>query len=477
MRRVWLVAAVLGLAGCDKLGEAFVSRPEVAAEAGGEVLKVERLAGLLNSLKGVPVSAEAARFVADIWVDHMLFAQAIAGGRALDDSATAAQVLWPELAEIKGTRWHDTLMARRAPPGPGLGDSVYQADQVRVLQHILFRAEATAEPKAREAARRKAENALGRLRHGVRFGFLATQLSEDPGSKLDQGFLPPAPRGRWVTAFDSAGWTLPPGGMSGVVESPFGFHIIRRPPVEEVRDRLAGFARERMGAVLDSMYLDSLGLERGLKVEGDAPQAMRAALADRDAARRSTRTLATYRGGKLTVAGFMKWVNALGPGFATQLQAGNDSALANFARAIAQNTLLLEQADSAGIGVAPEEWASLLQRYRARLDTLRMDLDLYGTDLTDPQAPLAQRLKVAGLKIESHWDRVAQSRSRPRPIPPVLGAVLREGARYRIVPAGIERAARLAQELRLQAGGDSLRPPGPPARGAAPSPPADTARR
>jgi hypothetical protein len=477
MRRVWLAAAVLALVGCDKLREAFVSRPEVAAEAGGEELKVERLASLLNSLKGVPVSAEAARFVADIWVDHMLFAQALAGGRALDDSATAARVLWPELAEIKGTRWHDTLMARRAPPGPGLGDSVYRADQVRVLQHILFRAEPTAEPKTREAARRKAEQALSRLRHGVRFGFLATQLSEDPGSKLDQGYLPPAPRGRWVTAFDSAGWLLPPGGMTGVVESPFGFHIIRRPPVEEVRDRLAGFARERLGAVLDSLYLDSLGIERGLRIEPEAPQAMRAALVDRDAASRSTRALATYRGGKLTVAGFIKWVNALGPGFAAQLQAGNDTALVHFARAIAQNTLLLEQADSAGIGVEPDEWASLVQRYRARLDTLRMQLDLYGSDLTDPAAPAAQRLKVAALKIASHWDRVAESRSRPRPIPPALGAVLREGAAYRIYPAGVERAARLAQELRLQASGDTLRPPGPPARGPTSPPPADTTGR
>ncbi len=265
--------------------------------------------------------------------------------------------------------------------------------------------------------------------------------------------------------------------MTGVVESPFGFHIIRRPPVEEVRDRLAGFARERMGAVLDSMYLDSLGLQRGLRIEGDAPQVMREALVDRDAARRSTRALARYRGGTLTVADFIKWVNALGPGFAAQLQAGNDTALVHFARAIAQNTLLLEQADSAGIGVAPDEWASLLQRYRARLDTLRIQLDLYGTDLTDPAAPAGQRLKVAALKIDRHWDRVAESRSRPRPIPPALGAVLREGARYRIDPAGVERAARLAQELRLQASGDSLRTPGPPARSpGSPAPPESTGR-
>ena len=35
------------------------------------------------------------------------------------------------------------------------------------------------------------------------FGQLASQLSEDPGSKADSGFLPPGPKGRFVASFDS----------------------------------------------------------------------------------------------------------------------------------------------------------------------------------------------------------------------------------------------------------------------------------
>ena len=46
---------------------------------------------------------------------------------------------------------------------------------------------------------------------------------------------PPSPKGRFVPAFDSVGWLLQPGEVSGVVETPFGYHIIKRPTLDEAR--------------------------------------------------------------------------------------------------------------------------------------------------------------------------------------------------------------------------------------------------
>ena len=90
---------------------------------------------------------------------------------------------------------------------------------------------------ARDEARRKAQaTVLARLRAGADFGALALTESQDLGSARDSGYLPPSPRGKFVTAFDSAAWALPPGGLSGIVETPFGYHIIRRPGPEAVRD-------------------------------------------------------------------------------------------------------------------------------------------------------------------------------------------------------------------------------------------------
>ena len=293
MRR-WLAGTtvfVLALSGCK---DAFRARPETAAEAGGQELKSERLAALMAGIKGVPMSREAAEFISGMWIDQTLFAQAIARGRDLADSATASQVLWPEIAELVGGRWHDTLVARRAPLNTATADSVYDRGDVRLLQHILIRIEPNAEPPAKAAGKKKAESALAQVERGADFARLAKLLSDDPASKLEGGYLPPAPRGKWVTAFDSAGWTLAPGQRTGLIESPFGYHIIRRPPPAEVQDQMLAYARERVGTVLDSIYLDSLGVRRGLKVERNAPTSMREAMTNRDKAVHSTTALARY---------------------------------------------------------------------------------------------------------------------------------------------------------------------------------------
>src|SRR5262249_53767724 len=147
--------------------------------------------------------------------------------------------LWPEVAELRTQHWHDTLAAHRPQPSGQALDSIYNGNEVRVFQHILIGAPQNAKPDAKAAARKRAEATLAKIRKGGDFGQLASHLSDDPGSKADQGFLPPSPRGRFVPTFDSAGWKLGPGETSGVVESPFGYHIIKRPTAAVAEPRLA----------------------------------------------------------------------------------------------------------------------------------------------------------------------------------------------------------------------------------------------
>ena len=52
----------------------------------------------------------------------------------------------------------------------------------------------------------------------------------------------------------------------------------------------------------------------------------------------------------------MRWVQALPPQYIAQLKQADDSMLIQFAKILTQNILLLRQADSAEIGVTPEEW-------------------------------------------------------------------------------------------------------------------------
>jgi peptidyl-prolyl cis-trans isomerase SurA len=82
-------------------------------------------------------------------------------------------------------------------------------------------------PAAKERARAKAESLLVELHTGADFEMLAKRESMDPGSRDNGGDLGWNRRGRMVAEFDRWMFALPPGQVSPVIETPFGYHIIR----------------------------------------------------------------------------------------------------------------------------------------------------------------------------------------------------------------------------------------------------------
>lgn len=79
---------------------------------------------------------------------------------------------------------------------------------------------------SRQAARDTLEGLLERARAGEDFAALATEYSQDPGSATAGGDLGWFRRGDMVDEFEEAAFTMLEGGISEVVETIHGFHII-----------------------------------------------------------------------------------------------------------------------------------------------------------------------------------------------------------------------------------------------------------
>ncbi len=104
-------------------------------------------------------------------------------------------------------------------------------EQVRA-SHILLSASGESSAEEREAVRLRAEAILERIRGGADFAEVARELSDDPGSRSQGGDLGFFSRGQMVGAFEDAAFSREPGAVGELVESEYGYHVLR---VEEHR--------------------------------------------------------------------------------------------------------------------------------------------------------------------------------------------------------------------------------------------------
>jgi len=116
--------------------------------------------------------------------------------------------------------------------------------------HILIGVDAAADPETKAKAKAKAETTLQELKAGKDFAATAKEVSTCP-SKEQGGDLGFFGKGQMVPEFEQAAFALKPGELSNVVETQFGYHIIKLterkdaepPKFEELQEKIAVFLK------------------------------------------------------------------------------------------------------------------------------------------------------------------------------------------------------------------------------------------
>lgn len=104
--------------------------------------------------------------------------------------------------------------------------SDYKVENRAHVEHILFKTIGKTDAEIAEI-RQKAEKVLEQAKHGANFEDLAKKYSEDDNTKAKGGDLGWIVAGQTVPEFEHAAFSLPKGAISDLVQTPYGFDIIK----------------------------------------------------------------------------------------------------------------------------------------------------------------------------------------------------------------------------------------------------------
>jgi len=445
-----VVAAGLTLAACEGFKEALTAHVDVAARAEGQELSVERLAGMIGNTD-FPISTEFARTVSGLWVDYQLLGHAAAAGDSLKDTTRLDKVLWPMIAEARVNAFHDQMLAASPKYDSTANEARYGQGEVLAARHILFRTSPDMSPAQKDSVRRRAEATRARVT-GANFAQIAGQTNDDPSAKQRGGDLGLFPRGMMAKEFEQALLGVQPGQISPVVETQFGYHIIRRSPFSEVRGEIGTAMQRRATQVADSTFVAKLEAGANVQLKDDAPKVARAVVADLDAHREDNTVLATTKIGNFTAAKFARWVRIFPAQQQQQVQQviaqAPDSIVGQFVKNMVRNELILHAADSAKVPMDPQQLAQLRGTFAQVVGNAWTQLGIAPAQLADSAKTEQERERMAAARIETYLDRLLANQAQFVPVPTEVSELLRDTYDWKIANAGVERAIERARRIR-----------------------------
>ena len=448
-------AAGITLAACEGFKEALTAHVDVAARAESQELSVERLAEMIGNTD-FPISPEFARTLSGLWVDYQLLAHAAAQGDSLKDTTRLDRVLWPMISEARVNTFHDQMLAAAPKHDSTANEARYGQGELLAARHILFRTRPDMSPPQKDSVRRRAEATRARVTP-ANFAQIAEQTNDDPTAKSRGGNLGIFPRGSMVKEFEDVVLGLQPGQISPVVETQFGYHIIRRSPFSEVRGEIGQAMQQRATQVADSTFVAKLEAGAEVELKENAADVARAVVADPEAHRDDKTVLAESRIGDFTAEKFGRWVRIFPQRQQVQqvIAQAPDSLVRQFVKNMMRNELILHAADSAKVQMDPQQLAQLRSTFAQVVGQAWTQLGVAPQQLADSARSEQERERVAAARVETYVDRLLANQVQFVPVPTEVSELLRETYDWKITNAGLERAVERAR--RIRAGRDSTR--------------------
>jgi len=405
MKTRWTLLALSGLTMLAACGGTD-NHAGLVARVGKQTFTVDQAVKLLEDQENLPNQDNVVRAVAELWVDYTLLADEVARDstlKSIDLEPLVRQQIEPQMI----FQLRDSVIQVDTAISDAELKKLYdqEAPGARVkASHILFSYPDQATEAQKDSVRKEAEAVRRRALAGESFAALARQYSQDPGSARQGGELGTFGRGDMVRPVEEAAFSMEPGQISDIVESPYGLHIIRLeekdvPGFDQMRDSFRVQVQNERYAVAESTYVANLEGKVHPKVVDDAVSVAKAIAKDpavRLSGRAADRPLVTYEGGAVTVGEYQLVVQSRPEQFRQSVQQATDEQIDTFLKSLAQRDLLVDEAKKAGLEPPQARVDSLVAQARQQLLAVAQEIGLRRLD----QAPGEDLAPAVGRAVQ-----------------------------------------------------------------------------
>lgn len=366
--RALVLPALLMLAACGR-GE---DEREVVARVGDEEITVEDVAGYMQRANYGANLSDVERAVNEMVDAHLALDRA-------RDRYTPAPVESLQMAE-----WRNTLLVNQFREDVIWKD--IQIDEAELqkwydenvgeqvtVDHILIRAQTDVDTPAenqggqpgtppsgaeadQQAAKREADSLLVALRDGADFAEAARGHSDDASSAQQGGRMQPFGRGQMVAPFEQAAFETPVGEFAPVVESQFGYHILKvveraKPDLDEVREEIESQLARPMESEAEDRYVTNIMETSRLEFRESNIDSLIRILDEQRPPEGAERELelATFEGGHITLGEIWGLYEVLPPGNQQAIAQLDQTGFVQALATMVQQKIMLARAEASGV--------------------------------------------------------------------------------------------------------------------------------